>query len=73
MVAVRDVSCRRGPTLRRRWAEFPLVRAGDGKADVPDKRPFMGRPREEEVSLPLFNQSLTGYTKANEGEAHWTS
>jgi hypothetical protein len=35
------VRCRR--TLRRRWAEFPLVRRRDGKADVPDKRSPAGR------------------------------
>lgn len=43
MVAV--TSCRRGSAsgLRRRWAEFPLVRARDGKADKPDKRPPEGK------------------------------
>lgn len=46
------MSCRRGPVggLRRRWAEFPLVRARDGKVDKPDKRSPQGR-----YTLGLFN------------------
>lgn len=28
---------------RRRWAEFPLVRVRDGKADIPDKRKPEGK------------------------------
>lgn len=35
------VICRR--QLRRSWAEFPLTRAQDGKADIPDKRRPEGR------------------------------
>jgi hypothetical protein len=35
------MSCRR--RLRRRWAEFPLVRRRDGKADIPDQRSPAGR------------------------------
>lgn len=49
--------CRR---TRRRWTEFPLVRARDGRADLPDTRPFSGRPDpddKEEMSLWAGSQA----------------
>ncbi len=52
------MSCRRGPRLRRRWAEFPLARAGDGRADVPDTRPFAGRRREDLDYTPTLEDQL---------------
>jgi hypothetical protein len=56
------MSCRRN--LRRRWAEFPLVRKRDGRADIPDHRPVNGRPGPGRPAL--FEPSLTGYTNNDE-------
>jgi hypothetical protein len=61
------VSCRKGPRLRRRWAEFPLVRAGDGRADLRDTRLFAGRPGPHgKEDTPLFEPSLTGLSNNDE-------
>lgn len=61
------MSCRRGPRLRRRWAEFPLVRAGDGRADLRDTRPFSGRPGpHDKEGMTLFEPSLTGLSNNDE-------
>lgn len=62
------MSCRRAPQLRRCWAEFPLVCAEDGRADLPDRRPFMGRPDtyDQEEAMSLFDQSFTSSTNTSE-------
>lgn len=48
------MSCRRGPKLRRRWSEFPLQRARDGRADLAGIRLFQGRPGADDLEEPLF-------------------
>jgi hypothetical protein len=61
------MSCRRGPRLRRRWAEFPLVRVGDGRADLRDTHPFSGRPDpHDKEGMTLFEPSLTQCTTTDE-------
>lgn len=54
------MSCRRGSGkgLRRRWAEFPLVRVVGGRADHPDTRPFVGRQRAGLEYAPTLEDQL---------------